>query len=99
MIVYGYAKNYKYTNEGTLLIQVRIPSIHGPMYKKDFNGKTVSKYTQDSDLPWVQSLLLPHLPSDGDVVALSSTDTTSNNWLVIGLTGGQYSKYAENIMG
>ncbi len=99
MIVYGYAKQYKYTSEGTLLVQVRIPSVHGPMYKKDFNGKSVKRYTADSDLPWIQSLLLPHLPSEGDVVALSSVDNTSNNWLVIGLTGGQYSSYSENAMG
>ena len=35
MIVYGYAMQYQYTSEGTLLIQVRIPSIHGPMNTKE----------------------------------------------------------------
>lgn len=91
MIVYGYAKGYKYAGDGTLLIQVRIPNIHGAYSLSNYKGKKVRNYTSDSDLPWYPSLLLPHLPCEGEVVALSSLDTSSSNWLVIGLTGGSYS--------
>lgn len=90
MVVYGYAKDYKYSGDGTLLIKVRIPNEHGAYDKSEYNGKTVRNYTEDKDLPWCQSLLLPHLPAEGEVVALTSLDTTSSNWLVIGLTGGSY---------
>jgi len=90
MIVYGYAKGYKYSGDGTLLIQARIPNVHGAYLKSDYQGKTIRNYTRDSDLPWYPSLLLPHLPTEGEVVALSSLDNTSSNWLVIGLTGGSY---------
>jgi hypothetical protein len=90
MIVYGYAKATKYSGDGTLLIQVRIPNIHGPYRLSDYKGKTVRNYTQDQDLPWYQSVLLPYLPGDGAVVAISSLDGTSSNWLIIGLTGGSY---------
>ena len=99
MIVYGFAKQYKYTSEGTLLIQTRIPSIHGPFYRSDYDGKSIKRYTLDEDLPWIQSILLPHLPMDGEVVAITSVDSTANNWLIIGLTGGHYSSYLSNTMG
>lgn len=90
MITYGYAKQYKYTNDATLHIQVRIPSIHGPYKLTDYKGKAVRNYTQDKDLPYYPSLLLPHLPLDGEVVALSSMDNSNNSFIVIGLTGGSY---------
>lgn len=88
MITFGYAKAYKYTNDGTLTIQVRIPSIHGAYDVSDYRGKIVRNYVRDSDLPWYQSILLPHLPNDGEVVALSTMDNANNDFLVIGLTGG-----------
>lgn len=90
MIVYGYAKKHYYTGDGTLLIQVRIPNIHGPYSQAEYNGKVVRNYTRDVDLPYFPSILLPHLPSEGEVVALCSTDDSANDFLVIGLTGGSY---------
>ncbi len=91
MVVYGYAKQYQYSNDGTLLIQVRIPSIHGPYDLSNAKGKTVRNYTRDSDLPWYRSVLLPHLPNEGEVVMLLSTNSSkSAGHVVIGLTGGSY---------
>jgi len=87
MIIYGFAINYQYSNDGTLKIKVRIPAIHGP-YKE-----VISKgpYTRDEDLPWLTSVLLPHLPSTGDVVMLQSTSSSnSSDFVCIGLTGGNY---------
>lgn len=97
MIVYGYAKGYKYAGDGTLQIKVRIPNIHGAYSLMDYNGKTVRNYTSDNDLPWYPSLLLPHLPTEGEVVAVSSLDGSSSNFLVIGLTGGSYNAGSTNI--
>ena len=90
MIVYGYAKATKYSGDGTLMVQTRIPNIHGPYRVADYKGKTIRNYTQDQDLPWYPSLILPHLPGDGDIVAVESLDGTSSNFLIIGLTGGSY---------
>lgn len=88
MIVYGFAKDYQYDNDGTLKIQVRIPSIHGP-WKQVNTAK--GTYTRDEDLPWITSILLPHLPTMGEVVMLSSVEeTNSSEFVVIGLTGGSY---------
>lgn len=92
MITYGYAKKYYYTNDGTLMIQVRIPSIHGPYKQSDAQGKLIRNYVRDEDLPVYQSLLLPHLPLDGEVVALMATSSSMTDFLVIGLTGGTYQK-------
>lgn len=90
MIIFGYAKQYRYTNDSTLQVQVRIPSIHGPYKQTDAKGKLIRNYVQDSDLPFYSSLLLPHLPNEGEVVALSALDKGNSNFLVIGLTGGSY---------
>lgn len=90
MITFGYAKQYRYTNDSTLEIQVRIPSIHGPYKQTDAKGKLIRNYVQDSDLPFYPSLLLPHLPNEGEVVAISSMNTSTSNMLVLGLTGGNY---------
>ena len=95
MITYGYAKGYMYTNDGTLLIKIRIPSIHGPYHKSEYNGKSVHNYVDDSDLPYYPSVLLPHLPADGDVAVISSLDSSNGQFIVLGLTGGQY-KSASN---
>ncbi len=97
MIVYGYVKDYKYSGDGTMLIQVRIPNIHGPYVLSDYTGKRPKVYVPDSDLPWYPSLILPHTPTDGDVVAVASLDGTSSHWLVIGLTGGSYGAGAVNV--
>lgn len=90
MIVYGYVKDTKYAGDGTLLIQVRVPNEHGPYLISDYKGKRVRNYVQDKDLPWYPSLLLPYMPKEGEVVAISSLDPTSSSWLVLGLTGGSY---------
>lgn len=90
MITYGYAKKYYYTNDGTLMIQVRIPSIHGPYKQSDAQGKTIRNYVRDEDLPEYQSILLPHHPVDGEVVALMATSSSMSDFIVIGLTGGSY---------
>lgn len=97
MIVYGYVKDYKYSGDGTLQIQVRIPNVHGPFQISDYGGKKIRNYTADEDLPWYPSLLLPHLPTNGEVVAISSLDNTSSNWLVLGLTGGSYNAGVTNL--
>ena len=93
MIVFGYVKNYTYAGDGALCIQVRIPSIHGPYNLKDYKGATVRNYTPDDKLPYYSSLLLPHLPSEGEVVALAAINGDNksvNDFIVIGLTGGSY---------
>ena len=97
MIVFGYVKGTKYAGDGTLLIQTRIPNIHGPYLLSDYKGKKIRNYTKDEDLPWYQSVLLPYLPGDGEVVALTSLDGTSSSWLILGLTGGSYNAGATNI--
>lgn len=94
MITYGYVKQYRYTNDGTLSIQVRIPSIHGPYKLSDYKGKTVRNYTKDENLPYYPSMLLPHLPLDGEVAVVSSLDQGNSQFIVLGLTGGSYHKGA-----
>lgn len=90
MITFGYAKGYRYTGDGTLQIRVRIPSVHGPYSIRDYKGKSVKNYVQDDALPWYGSILLPHLPQEGDVVAVESIDKGNSTFLVLGLTGGSY---------
>lgn len=99
MIVFGYAKNYMYTGDGTLMIRTRIPSIHGPYWESEYRGKTSRNYVRDQDLPYYPSLLLPHLPIDGEVVALSSMNDKNAEFVVIGLTGGSYQGGWTNIGG
>ena len=90
MIIYGYAIEYMYAGSGELKIKVRIPNIHGPYDQREYKGQKVKNYTSDEDLPWYSSILLPQLPNTGEVVALASTNEANNDWIVIGLTGGQY---------
>lgn len=90
MIIFGYAKQYYYSGDGTLNIQVRIPSIHGPIDQREYRGQSVRNYTKDNELPYYPSLLLPSLPNKDDVVALATLNDSPNQWLVIGLTGGSY---------
>ena len=90
MIVNGYAKTYKYAGDGTLMIQVRIPTIHGPMDMKEYRGNVSRNYVRDEDLPYYPSLLLPHMPTEGEVVALISKNDKTSEFMVIGLTGGSY---------
>jgi len=97
MIVFGYVKDTKYAGDGTLMIQTRIPNAHGPYLLSDYKGKKIRNYVRDEDLPWYPSLILPYLPGDGEVVALTSLDDTSSSWLIIGLTGGSYNAGATSI--
>lgn len=90
MIVYGYVRDYQYAGDGSLLIRVRIPSIHGPMNQSEYKGKTPKGYVLDQDLPYYPSLLLPHLPVLGETVALTTTNEKSYDFMVLGLTGGSY---------
>lgn len=90
MIINGYVKDYMYTGDGTLMIKVRIPSIHGPMSEREYKGQPVRNYVRDDALPYYPSLLLPHLPSEGEVVALASVNSGNSEFLVLGLTGGSY---------
>lgn len=90
MITYGYAKKYKYNNDGTLSIQVRIPAIHGPYKQSEYRGAAIRNYVLDKDLPMYSSVLLPKLPNEGDIVALLATNSSNNDFMVIGLTGGTY---------
>lgn len=99
MIVFGYAKSYKYNGDGTLLIQVRIPSIHGPFTEAGYMGKSNRGYVRDVDLPYYSSILLPHLPNDGEVVAMTSINEKSTEFLIIGLTGGSYYTGVTNLGG
>ena len=90
MIVNGYVKEYMYAGDGTLMIKVRIPSIHGPMNQRDYQGQQIHNYVRDEELPYYPSVLLPHLPNDGEVVALASLNEGTTEMIVIGLTGGSY---------
>lgn len=91
MTTFGYALDYKYAGDGTLYIQTRIPSIHGPMDQREYKGNIVRNYTLDSNIPYYPSILLPHLPNYGDVVAVTSLNSSNNQFLIIGLTGGNFS--------
>lgn len=97
MIVNGYVKGHKYTGDGTLMIQIRIPSIHGPMNQREYKGRHVRNYVLDKDLPYYPSVLLPHMPNEGEVVSLTSSNDKSTDFTVIGLTGGFYEKNKTNV--
>lgn len=99
MITYGYAKGYKYTGDGRLLVKVRIPSVHGPYLMQDYKGKTVKNHISDDNLPWCESVLLPHLPNEGEVVAVATLDKGNSTFLVLGLTGGSYQSGVTNLGG
>ena len=87
MITYGFAKDYRISGDGTLEVQVRIPSIHGPYRQVASKGA----YTRDEDLPWVICLLTVNLPVEGDVVMLQSVhDSKGSEFVGLGLTGGNY---------
>lgn len=98
MIVYGYAKQTMYTGSGEFMIQVRIPNIHGPINQREYEGNPVRNYVKDADLPWYPAMLMPHVPNENEVVVLLSTNPANTEFIVIGLTGGQYTpKYASTL--
>lgn len=88
-----------YAGDGTLMIKVRIPTIHGPMNQKESKGSVVRNYVKDDDLPYYPSLLLPHLPAEGEVVTLMSKNDKTTELMVIGLTGGSYYANLTNVGG
>lgn len=97
MITYGYAKDHFYSGDGTLHIRVRIPSVHGPYKQSDYKGKVVRNYVKDENLPYLPSMLLPHIPTDGEVVVISSLNNSNNQFIVLGLTGGSYLSGVTNL--
>ena len=99
MITFGYAKGYQYAGDGTLQIKVRIPSVHGAYTQQEYKGQRIRNYVSDEALPWVPSVLLPHLPQEGEVVAVASLTDGKSSFLVIGLTGGSYYSGATNVGG
>ena len=50
----------------------------------------IRNYVADSDLPYYMSLALSSLPNEGEIVALASLDSSNNDFIVIGATGGKY---------
>lgn len=90
MLTYGYCKEYQYSGDGTLLVKVRIPKIHGAYKQQNYNGRSIRNYVSDENLPWYQSIIPPYLPKEGDVVCLSTVGDKPNDFIVIGLTGGSY---------
>ena len=92
MIVYGYAKQTRYNNDGILEIQTRLPQIHGPYLQSDAKGKTIHNYTRDQDLPYYQALISNDIRvSDGDVVILESENPGMGAGMIItGVTGANY---------
>ena len=100
MIVFGYVKDYMYAGDGTLLVKTRIPAIHGPYSQSEYRGKPVRNFTSDGDLPYYPSVLLPHLPCEGEVVMLSSTNDRNSDFVILGLTGGSYfNEISDNVGG
>lgn len=97
MMVLGYAKDSYYAGDSTLMIRVRIPSIHGPYKQSDAKGQTIHNYVADVDLPYYQSMLLPRTPREGDVVVLSNMNNSERNpdFLIIGMTGASYTSGKE----
>ena len=98
-LMYGYAIDYKYGGDGNLYIRTRIPSVHGPLNQSEYKGKQVRRYVVDGDLPYYPSILLPHLPNYGEVVALMSKDPDVSGFLVIGIMGGSYINSVSNNLG
>lgn len=97
MVIYGYAKDYRYLGDGTLTIKTRIPSVHGPYTMEGYNGNIVRNYVDDADLPYLNSVIMSPLPNDGDVLMLQSTNDTSSTFVVIGCTGGSYLTGSTNL--
>ena len=97
MIVYGYAKDYFYTGDGTLMVRTRIPQIHGAYQQSDYHGKLPRNYTLDDNLPYYPSVLLPHLPNEGEVLALVSVNDANTEFLILWLTGGSYNGGLTNL--
>ena len=88
MTTYGIVKDHYYAGDGTLQVKVRIPSVHGAYSQKEYKGKIPKNYVLDQDLPYIAACLLPHLPKEGEIVAVTSLDDGNTQFLILGLTGG-----------
>ena len=97
MKVYGYAKALEYAGDGMMFVQVRIPNIHGPEDRSDYNGQPIRNYTYNKDLPWYPANILSSTPVVGDVVELQTTNEDSTEFIVTGITGGGYGGSWTNI--
>lgn len=90
MIVYGLVTDYRYTEDGGLLIQVRIPNIHGARNREAYGGNKIRNFVEDKDLPYYPSLLLKDVPAIDQTVALVSADEGNNSFLVLGPVSSSY---------
>lgn len=91
MITYGYAKGYYYDTQGSMYVRVRIPSIHGAYRQQDYKGQQVRNYVLDENLPFYKSVVLPRVPTEGEVVMLYSTsDGSGSDFIVGGIMGAKY---------
>lgn len=97
MVTYGYVMQHEYRDDGTLMVKVRIPSIHGPYSQLEYSGQKIRNYVRDDDLPWYPSVLLTHIPNKGDVIALLATSEANREFIVLGLTGSSYSRQKGDI--
>ena len=97
MIVYGYAKDVRHSGDGTMYVKVRIPEIHGPADRSEYNGHIARNYVWDKDLPYYPANLLSSVPVDGDVLEMKTTSEGSTDFIVSGITGGTYSNVLTNI--
>lgn len=97
MIVYGYAKDVRYSGDGTMFVKVRIPDIHGPENRSDYNGHMVRNYVWDKDLPYYPANLLSSIPIVGDVLELQTSNEKSTDFIVSGITGGNSSITLTNV--
>ena len=92
MVVYGYAKQTRYNNDGICEIQVRIPNIHGPFRQSDAGGKTIHNYVRDEDLPYYPAIISNEIRvDDGDVVILQDSNSgMGSDFIITGVTGASY---------
>lgn len=97
MIVYGYAKDVKYSGDGTMYVRVRIPAIHGPNNRNEYKGHIDRNYVWDRDLPYYQANLLSSIPVDGDILELQTPSEGSTDFIVSGITGGSLAQNITNI--
>lgn len=97
MRVYGFVRDVQYGDNGTMFVKVRIPSIHGPADRGDYQGHQVRNYVYDNNLPYYRANLIGSVPVIDDVVELQSINEQTTDLIVTGITGGQYGASWTNI--
>ena len=97
MIVYGYAKDVKYSGDGTMYVRVRIPVIHGPDDRSEYKGREVRNYVWDKDLPYYQANILASVPVNGDILELQTPSEGSTDFIVTGITGSTLAQSLTNL--